>query len=198
MRIRVVRTGFAPIIATQLLRFMNWRWIFVTGGDSRSDPGDLNVFRHSRPAKTLPRPAGHAPVPKGSWVQVLKNRNILLSMAALFCAMTGVFVLSAMLPSYLTDYLKLTPERMGFVASAVGFGGFVGQFALPGLSDVLGRRVVAVLGFLGAAIMLYLFIQTGANDTDCCLRNCSSRCSSCWVWSRCSPDRSPPNRLRWA
>ena len=47
---------------------------------------------------------------------------------------------------------------MGVVTSAVGFGGFVGQFALPGLSDILGRKlvVVAVAGFLGAAAMLCL------------------------------------------
>jgi predicted MFS family arabinose efflux permease len=79
--------------------------------------------------------------------------------------MTGVFVLSALLPNYLLDYLKLTPDQMGVVTSAVGFGGFVGQFALPGLSDLLGRKIVAVAGFLGAAAMLYVFMGTGANTT---------------------------------
>jgi predicted MFS family arabinose efflux permease len=156
--------GLAPIIATQLLKVVSWRWVFVTVAIPGLILGILMYFVIREPVKRA-TPAGHAPVPKGKWAEIFKSRNILLSMFALFCAMTGVFVLSAMLPSYLTDYLKLTPERMGFVASAVGFGGFVGQFALPGLSDVLGRRVVAVLGFIGAAIMLYLFIQTGANDT---------------------------------
>jgi predicted MFS family arabinose efflux permease len=157
--------GLAPIIATQLLKFVSWRWVFVTVAIPGLILGILMYFVIREPQKGSVAGAGHAPVPKGKWSEIFKSRNIVLSMIALFCAMTGVFVLSAMLPSYLTDYLKLTPERMGFVASAVGFGGFVGQFALPGLSDVLGRRIVAVLGFMGAAVMLYLFIQTGANDT---------------------------------
>jgi len=88
-----------------------------------------------------------------------------LSMAALFCAMTGVFVLSGMLPIYLTEYLKLSSVQMGFVASAVGWGGFLGQFAWPGISDMLGRRPTAVLGFIGAAVMLYFFRLEGPNTT---------------------------------
>jgi predicted MFS family arabinose efflux permease len=112
------------------------------------------------PKKTI---ESHLPAEKPRYMEIFKSRNIVLSMLALFCAMTGVFVLSAMLPNYLTDYLKLSTQQMGFVASAVGFGGFVGQFALPGLSDLLGRRIVAIIGFLGSAVMIYVFIQTGAN-----------------------------------
>jgi hypothetical protein len=40
--------------------------------------------------------------------------------------MTGVFVLSAVMPSYLVDYLELTGPQMGFVTSAIGFGGALG------------------------------------------------------------------------
>jgi MFS family permease len=92
-----------------------------------------------------------------------------------------VFVLGAMVPNYLLDYLKLTPTQMGFVMSGLGFGGFVGQFAVPGLSDIFGRRVMAVLGFLGAAVFVYLLKATGANPpalftllflvSFCCLGN---------------------------
>ena len=73
-------------------------------------------------------------------------------------------MLSGMLPIYLTEYLKLGTQEAGFVASAVGFGGFFGQFAWPGISDFLGRKTTATLGFLGAAIMLYIFQQTGAHS----------------------------------
>jgi predicted MFS family arabinose efflux permease len=158
--------AFAPIIATQLLKFLDWRWIFLIVAIPGLILGALMYFVIREPRKSAPMPAtGHMPVPKGRWMEIFKSRNILLSMFALFCAMTGVFVLSAMLPNYLTGYLKLSKEQMGYVASAVGFGGFAGQFALPGLSDILGRRIVAVLGFIGSAVMLYLFIQTGANTT---------------------------------
>ena len=77
--------------------------------------------------------------------------------------MTGVFVLSAMLPNYLVDYLHLTAGQMGFVTSAIGFGGFLGQVGVPGLSDVLGRKLMAIVSFIGAAIFVRIFIGIGAN-----------------------------------
>ena len=157
--------AFAPIIATQLLRFMSWRGIFVLVAVPGLILATLMYFVIRDPKKgVVPARAAHEAQPQGSWTQVLKNRNILLSMAALFCAMTGVFVLSGMLPIYLTAYLKLDIQEAGFVASAVGFGGFAGQFAWPGISDILGRRTSAVIGFLGAAVMLYIFQQTGAHS----------------------------------
>ena len=72
-----------------------------------------------------------------------------------------------MLPSYLTgpmSYLHLTPEQMGYVTSAIGLGGFIGQFGVPGLSDRFGRRPVAMVSFAVAAIFLYLFLKTGADN----------------------------------
>src|SRR4029079_8646345 len=108
-------------------------------------------------------------VPQGKsagYGEVLKNRNIVVCMLALMCAMACIFVLGGMLPNYLVDYLKLSQSQMGFVTSALGFGGFVGQFGVPGISDVLGRRVTGVLSFLGAAITVYLFMGLGPNPTN--------------------------------
>ena len=75
--------------------------------------------------------------------------------------MSCIFVLGGMLPNYFSDYLRLTPQQMGFVASAVGFGGFVGQFAVPGISDLLGRRVTAVVTFLAAALGVWGLMSVG-------------------------------------
>jgi len=83
--------------------------------------------------------------------------KLTLAVLALMCAMSCIFVLGGMLPNYLTDYLKLTPTQMGFVTSALGFGGFVGQFGVPGISDKLGRRPTAVLAFIGAAVAWLIF-----------------------------------------
>src|SRR6185295_20066656 len=102
--------------------------------------------------------AGHG---KGGYLEVIRSRNIVVCMLALMCAMACIFVLGGMLPNYLTDYLKLTPTQMGFVTSALGFGGFVGQFGVPGISDKLGRRPTAVLAFIGAAVTVWLFMGIG-------------------------------------
>src|SRR6185436_4321330 len=102
----------------------------------------------------------------GGYMEVLKSRNIVLCMICLMCAMACIFVLGGMLPNYLVDYLKLTPTQMGFVTSALGFGGFIGQFGVPGISDKLGRKPTAVLGFIGAAVTVWLFMGIGATPNS--------------------------------
>ncbi len=80
----------------------------------------------------------------------------------MFCILTCLFVVSAMMPNYLTDYLKLDVQQMGFVMSAIGFGGFTGQLVLPTLSDYIGRRAVLLLSFVGTGVFLFMLIRTGA------------------------------------
>ena len=93
-----------------------------------------------------------------------KHRNVPLAMLTLLCAMSGVFILAAFMPNYLIDYLKLTNVQMGYVTSAIGFGGFLGQLGIPALSDFIGRRLSAVISFAIAAVFLYLFAKTDASS----------------------------------
>ena len=165
------QSGFAlfglalgPIIATQLLEVVpSWRWVFWIVAIPGFIVGALLYVVLREPAQTQGGQIVGATQASGRWLDVFKSRNIVLSMCCLFCAMTCVFVLGAMVPNYLIDYLKLSPTQMGFVMSGLGFGGFFGQFGVPGLSDLFGRRVMAVLGFLGASVFVYLFMNTGAN-----------------------------------
>jgi predicted MFS family arabinose efflux permease len=157
--------GLGPIIATQLLQFVSWRVVFWLVAIPGFIVGFLLMLVLREPKDTQGGAAmgavasGHAV--RAGYAEVLKSRNIALSMVALMCAMACIFVFGGMLPNYLVDYLKLTPAQMGFVASALGFGGFVGQFGVPGISDKLGRRPTAVLAFIGAAITVWLFMGIG-------------------------------------
>jgi predicted MFS family arabinose efflux permease len=154
--------GFGPIIATQLLRIVpTWRWVFFVV----AIPGLILGVLMFWVIRDLPQHTAQAQTERHPWVKIFHSRNVVLSMAALLCAMTGVFVLSAMVPNYLVDYLHLTTSQMGFVTSAIGFGGFVGQFAVPGLSDVFGRRIMAILSFTAAALLIVVLARTGSNST---------------------------------
>ncbi|KAK43548.1 MULTISPECIES: MFS transporter [Burkholderiaceae] len=153
--------ALAPIIATQLLGVMSWRWVFALV----AVPGlilGLLMYVVIREPKTQQVTESEFPTRAGSWKDVIKSRNVMLAMIALFCAMTAVFVLGAMLPLYLTQYLMLDMRSMGFVASAIGFGGFFGQFGLPGISDIIGRRTAGIIGFVATAFMLFFFRGIGA------------------------------------
>ena len=155
-------SGLGPIIATQLLRVVpSWRWVFLTV----SVPGLVLAFLLYRTIREPHLASGQSGHALAKWGDIFRSRNLILATAALLCCFTAVIPLSAMLPNYLVDYLHLSSEQMGFVMSAIGFGGFTGQLVLPALSDFLGRRTVAVLGFLGATLSVYVLARTGANPT---------------------------------
>jgi predicted MFS family arabinose efflux permease len=155
--------GFAPILATQLLRVVpSWHWVFMIS----AVPGLIVSILIARTLRDKPRgelpgtqPGGERP----RWTSLFGSRNVLLGMLAILCAMAGIFVVSAMVPTYLVEVLHLDTQEMGFVVSAIGFGGFVGSFGVAGVSDFIGRRNAAVIAFAGAAVLLYLFAQTGVN-----------------------------------
>lgn len=157
----LIGLGLGPIIATQLLLVVpSWRWVFIVV----AVPGfivAILLWKTIRdPASITHRAANAGPRPT---LRVLfSHRNVAVGMIALFCNMAGVFVINALLPSYLIDYVKLSTLQMGIVASAIGFGGFLGQLVLPGCSDLVGRKPVLLASFLGAALCVYLFAQAGA------------------------------------
>jgi MFS family permease len=160
--------GLGPIIATQLLQYATWRQVFWVVAIPGFVVGALLYVVLREPEQTQGGLAvGAVSHRKGvNYREVLKNRNIVLSMLALMCAMACIFVLGGMLPNYLVDYLKLTQSQMGFVTSALGFGGFVGQFGVPGISDKLGRKPTALLAFIGAAVTVWIFMGIGATPNS--------------------------------
>ena len=158
--------GFAlgPIIATQLLNVVpSWRYVFWICAIPGFIVGLLLYFQLREPKDTQAGALIGATQASGSWLEVLKTPNILVCMVALLCAMACVFVLGAMVPIYLTNALQLGPTDVGLVASALGFGGFFGQFGWPGLSDRFGRKPLAILGFIGATVSVWWFASTGAS-----------------------------------
>jgi predicted MFS family arabinose efflux permease len=160
--IPLVGLGFAPIAATQLLRVVpSWHWVFMIS----AVPGlivSALIWRllHER-TRSSDVPFGVEGAAKMEWTQLLRTRNVLVATAAILCAMGGIFVIGAMVPTYLVAVLHLDTRSMGFVASAIGFGGFAGSFALPGISDRVGRRPTALFGFVAATLLLYCFARTG-------------------------------------
>ena len=156
----ILGLGLAPILATQLLLVLpSWRWVFVVV----SLPGLLLAwFMYRRLRETRAPAAADVPQEQGRWLDALRYRNVPLNILGMFCMLTSLFVLSVMMPNYLTDYLHLGVQQMGFVMSAIGLGGFIGQLVLPGLSDRLGRKPVVLGSFVATGACIWLLMHTGA------------------------------------
>ena len=156
-------SGIGPILATQLLLITTWRHVFWIVGVPGLFIAAILWFVIREPA-TLAAQRGTALVARASLRTLFSHRNVPLAMVTLLCAMTGIFVLSAMMPNYLVDYVKLTGPQMGVITSAIGFGGALGQFGLLTVSDHIGRRPATLLSFVIASIALWLFIHTGSSN----------------------------------
>jgi MFS family permease len=154
--------ALGPLIATRLLEVTTWRNVFMIVGIPGLIIAVVMWFIVREPVKAMG--AGGAPAARPSFGTLFAHRNVPLAMLTLMCAMTGIFVQAAMMPNYLIDYLKLSTADMGFVTSAIGFGGCIGQFALPAVSDIIGRKPTALASFAVSAVFLYLFSQTGAES----------------------------------
>ncbi|WP_137897192.1 MFS transporter [Sphingomonas sp. 2SG] len=197
----LVGLGLGPIIATQLLEVIDWRWVFTLV----AVPGFVLAILMW---KVIREPASIAAAPQVDRGEVsaryglldtLRHRNVPVAMVALLCAMCGIFVLSANTPLYLIEYLKLTPIQMGYVTSAIGFGGFVGQWGLPAMSDYIGRRTAGIAGFLFGAGFLALFMRAGAEPTQLFLLLFASTACSFGLLSLLSgpvaTEAAPPDRI---
>ncbi len=91
--------AIAPIVATQLLRVMSWRVVFALVGIPGLIVAVLIWFTLREPITVR----GAPDAPRLPFRALFSHRNVPLAMLALLCAMTGIFVLSAMMPSYLTQ-----------------------------------------------------------------------------------------------
>lgn len=158
--------AIAPILVTQLLKFLQWHSIFAIV----TVPGLVIAFliwkilRDVKPAAAAVHTTTHD-ARKHRWSDVFRYRNIPLNLMGMLCWLTCLVVLSALFPSYLIDYLHLDMQQMGYVLSAIGFGGSIGTIVMPGLSDKLGRKPVMIISVVGAAVSLYLLSRTGAEPT---------------------------------
>ena len=161
MMLPLLGLGVAPLMVTALLRVIEWRSIFVVF----ALPGLLVTWLTWRVvAGGTPTASAAVGSPLRDWRTVLGYRNVRILMICMLCWLSCIVVSSALLPSYLLDYLKLSSGQMGTIMSAIGFGSAVGTLVLPWLSDRIGRRPVMLFGTLGAGVSLAWLSSLGAES----------------------------------
>jgi len=155
--ISLMGNAVGPIIATQLLLVTSWRTVYMLVGIPGLVMALVMWFVVREPATVTNVSAA----PRPTFGSLFSHRNVPLAMLTLMCAMGGVFVLGAMMPNYLTGYLKMSVQDMGLLTAAIGFGGCIGQFAMPTVSDFVGRKLATLVSYVLAAIFIFLFTSAG-------------------------------------
>ncbi|HWL62466.1 MAG TPA: MFS transporter [Steroidobacteraceae bacterium] len=158
--------ALAPLIATRLLDSYSWHMVFMIVGIPGLVLAALMWIVVREPLRRAASGHGGGGTP---FLGMFGHRNAKVAPLTLICAMGGIFVIAAMLTAYLTAPagagLGLDPVTAGNVFSAVGIGGCIGQFAMPALSDLIGRKLATLASYILAAVFLYLFTQAGADNT---------------------------------
>jgi MFS family permease len=158
--------ALGPVIATRLLDSHSWHTVFMLVGLPGVVMAILMWAVVREPAKRADTGHGTGGAP---FLSLFAHRNAKVAPLTLICAMGGIFVIAAMLTAYLTAPigagLGLDPITAGNVFSAVGVGGAIGQFAMPALSDFIGRKLSTLASYILAAVALYFFTQAGPENT---------------------------------
>ena len=163
----LVGLGFGPVIAVALIKVLpNWHWVFGVV----AIPGLFiawAMFKFLRDDTPTPAEVAEteAPEVQMSWRDVFKYRAVIVNTLGMFCWLSCLIVLSAFMPSYLTDQLKLSLDQMGMVLSGLGLGSFIGMVLVPAISDKLGRKPVMIVALLIELGALWLLPTIGAQTT---------------------------------
>lgn len=172
----LVGVGIGPAVAGLLLGALGWRWLLVIGGllgflfaillwrVMREPPAvkeQLEIRRKLRkhPPEALKETSGE----KLAQTSVFRYRNVPICSVVMFFLMSGIFTLSVYVAVYFTDCLGFPSGTAALVTSAVGFGGFIGQLVVPGLSDHFGRRPVLFCFMMLTGISMALMLAVAAN-----------------------------------
>ncbi|MDR3516598.1 MAG: MFS transporter [Azospirillaceae bacterium] len=167
-------TALAPLILSQVMIFLDWRWMFILTGvlgviaaviwfAFYRDPGDVALSKpeiayltgeaddKARPKVTL-----------ADWVGLFSYRATWGMILGYFGSVYLNWVYLSWLPAYLINDRHMSLARTGVIASVPFFCGFLGCLAAGWFSDqltrrttrspVLGRRIPVIVAMLGMAV----------------------------------------------
>jgi len=174
--------AFTPYLVVQVILLIGWRhsfeafgvlgviWAFFFYRWFRNDPRhnpNLNAAERELVSHAAENATGHGDVP---WARFLNSRQVWMICLQYFCLSYGWYFYITWLPTYFTEARHLNLKQTSIFSIAPLFLGglanpisvFVaGRLVRRGISVAQSRRVMAYLGFDGAAGFLVLSTQMG-------------------------------------
>jgi MFS transporter, ACS family, glucarate transporter len=173
--------AITPILVVQVLKLVSWHIAFPLFGslgviwavlffrwfrDKPTEHKSVNAAELALLAGNEDLSGGHADVP---WRKLISSRTVWLLWAQYFCLSYPWYFYITWLPQFLrTRYPELSDDQRAVLAFVPlffgGLGSLVCGLLTPRVVQLLGsitqaRRVLAVTGFFGAALMLCISVQ---------------------------------------
>jgi MFS family permease len=171
--------AFTPLLVAYVLEFMTWRHAFVLFSlpgvvwaiafyrfyrdDPRTHPGVNAAELALLPPAEDTAVGGAVP-----WSRILRSRSVWLLAVQYACLSYGWYFYVTWLPTYLRE-ARGTSVKFGALLAALplllgGIGCLVGARLIPRVARAIGsvmlaRRIVAIVGFVGAAASIFAFLQ---------------------------------------
>jgi MFS family permease len=161
----LVGAMLGPILAVQFAERIGWQATFFLSALPGLVSALLVVLFVRQPvqAQSSASETATAPAELPSIRELLRSRNLLLSMAIASLFTAWITIQNVFLPSYLTELMGYTPQTMSWMLSLSGLGGLVGGVLIPALSDRFGRKPMTVLtGFASVLVPLALLTVASA------------------------------------
>jgi MFS transporter, ACS family, glucarate transporter len=170
--------AFTPLLVAYILQFMSWRrafelfgaigvvWAIVFYLWYRDDPATHPSVNSAELALMPPaheRASVHGPLP---WRLLISKPAVWLLCAQYFCLAYGWWFYVTWLPTYLRE-ARGTSIKMGALLAGLplllgGIGCLISAALIPRIaratgSIALARRIIAVVGFVGASACIFIF-----------------------------------------
>ena len=154
----------APMVLIYVAENYGWRNAFIVAGV----PGLLVaylIYRFIHLPKSVSSEQASASNSGIHLLDLLKNRNVVVSMFLSCMMVTWMFSQLVFMPVYLTKIQHYTGYQMGTVMSVLGISAVVSGLVVPSLSDMFGRttvfRLFALLSIFCPLCILYLYQYQG-------------------------------------
>lgn len=140
----------APLVLVAIASHYDWRMAFFVAGVPGLVAAYL-IWKYVKEPQTTIAPTIRTESAAGSLLELLRYRNVWLSMV-IACFYVAWMVLGwAFMPVFYMNERHFTPSEMGVLMGVLGASATLCSFIVPALSDRWGRRtVVVVFSLLGA------------------------------------------------
>lgn len=149
----------APVLLPALADAFGWRTAFYIAGVPGLICAAVIWFLVHEPERQEEAGSGE----RIALRDMLRQRNMILCMGIAITMVSYLVITMAFMPLYLATVLRFDPQGAGWLMGLLGISAALGSFAIPAMSDRIGRRPVMIVApLLGLLIPLGVLFSSGA------------------------------------